>query len=239
MGRIPSKDFSLHIHGHYSTVSESTDVWNVGGVYEFPIVAFQTEVVGGASDIPSSNGIHSVNVEGLDINGIEITEVATLNGAIPVVLTNSYFRINDLETLLSGGVEVNSFNIGVSHTGSATLARINAGDGRSMMAIYTTPNNIAANFLRWHGSASRPLKKDDVSAAVSLQQRQALNGGGWRTVDAAEITDVEPFNEIYSAPKAKSLTIKPFSDIRIRITGVSTNAVIAHAGFEIEGHRSL
>lgn len=237
MSRIPSSNFELHKFGCNIDVDGAEDIWDGGGNYLFPAVAFQTEVVGGASDLPNSDGVHSIQIEGLDINGVDVTEVATLNGATPVVLTNSYFRVNRAFVKQLGAVvdQLNSFDIGISHTGSATLAQISAQEGQTLQTIYTLPANVSAYFLGWHANGGRSGAKIDATMSMRLQTRQ--NGEGWRTRSASELTDHAPIERHYDVPKANP--IKPFSDIRIRATAVNTNNLVIAAGFELKGTRRV
>jgi hypothetical protein len=109
-------DFYLHKYGRNADVDGVEDIWDFGSGYLFPTVATTTEIVGLANDIPSSDGVHSMKIEGLLADGTEVTEVATLNGATPVVLTNSFYRINRMKIDAVGAAGINSGNIDVSHT---------------------------------------------------------------------------------------------------------------------------
>jgi hypothetical protein len=74
-GKIMS-DFFLHKFGRNPDLNTAQDdVWDYGSNYQFPAVATSTQLVGLANDIPSSDGVHSVSVEGLLADGTEVTEV--------------------------------------------------------------------------------------------------------------------------------------------------------------------
>jgi hypothetical protein len=229
-------DFWLHKYGRAADVDAAMDVYDVStGDYEFPSVAFETSIVGLANDDVSSDGVHSVQVEGLDINGLEVTEVATLTGATPVVLANSYYRVNRAFVKAVGATLVNSGNIDVTHTGSATLARISPLEGQTLQAIYTVPAGISGNVLGWHANAAREGVKVDVAASLRLQTR--FPGEGWRTKDTAEVSNTTPLVREYHTPE--SLVVKPLTDIRMRVTSINTNDVAVSGGFEIKGFRDV
>jgi hypothetical protein len=211
-------DFYLHKYGRNADVDGVEDIWDFGSGYLFPTVATTTEIVGLANDIPSSDGVHSMKIEGLLADGTEVTEVATLNGATPVVLTNSFYRINRMKIDAVGAAGINSGNIDVSHTGSATLSR------------------ISPHFKNWYVDAGQSGLFNNVKASARLQTREA--GKGWRTKGAVEFTHEVPVQRVFQVV-GDTTAIKPLTDIRVRITAINTENVIVNAGFEIEGFRDI
>jgi hypothetical protein len=229
-------DFWVNKFGRAGDVDAALDVYDVStGNYEFPAVAFQTQIVGLANDDVGSDGVHSVQIEGLDINGVEISEVATLTGATPVTLANSYYRVNRAYVGAVGATLTNSGNISITHTGSATLARISPQEGQTLQAIYTLPANVRGNVVAWRADAGREASQVDVQASLRLQTREA--GKGWRTRDSALAGNRNSLNRYFRTPQA--ITLKPLTDIRVRVTAVSTNNAVVSAGFEIKGFRDI
>jgi hypothetical protein len=229
--------FWMHKFGRNADVDASEDVWDFGSHYLFPLVAFPTEIVGGASDIPSSDGVHSVCVEGLDINGVPIVEVATMNGTTPVVLVNSFYRVNRafIDAMGGNATQVNSFNIDVTHQGSAMLAQIRAEEGQTNQAIYTMPKDVNGTILAWNVSASRIGINTAVSASIKFQTR--FPGRGWRTRDTAEVFQGVDVRRTFNTPE--SISLPPLTDIRVRVTDINTTDVAVSAGFEISGVHNL
>ena len=229
-------NFYVNKYGRASDVDAALDVYDVStGSYEFPTVAFETKIVGLANDDVSSNGVHSVKIEGLDINGSEITEVATLTGATAVTLANSYYRVNRAYVKATGASGVNSGNISITHTGSATLARISPLEGQTLQAIFTMPANTTGNVVSWRVDAARESSQTDFVASVRLQTRN--NGEGWRTRDAAIAGNANSLNRVFQTPEP--ITIKPLTDVKVRVTAVNTNNGTVAAGFEIKGFRNI
>ncbi len=230
-------NFYVNKFGRAGDVDAGTvDVWDVSsGVYEFPTVATSTQVVGLANDIPSSDGVHSITVEGLLADGTEVTEVATLNGATPVVFTNSYFRVHRAYIGAVGATGTNSGFIDISHSGSATLARISPLEGQTQMAVYTMPAGVRGNISAWRVDAARESSQVDVQTSVRLQTRDS--GQGWRTRDSGLAGNTQSLNRVYTG--GASVNVKPLTDIRIRVTAVNTNNVSVTAGFEINGFRDV
>lgn len=210
-------------------VDAAEDIVSQGGDQAFPTVAFQTEVLGGANDAVGSNGVYSIEVDGVLANYVRATEVATLTGATPVVLTNSYYRMNRMQVLTAGSA-VSSFNIICRHTGSATLAIINSNEGQTLKASYTVPASYAGYIDQWGASVSRSGQRTDAAAAVRLQVRKP--GSVWRTKDANDIQN--GMNFFRNLPEG-DVNVTPGDDIRVRITGVNTDNLLAHAHFSISG----
>jgi hypothetical protein len=228
-------DYWIHKFGRNADVDGAEDIWDGGSYYLFPTVAFETQVVGLANDHPSSDGVHAIKIEGLNANHAQITEVATLNGATQVTLANSYYRVNRAYVLAVGTSLVNSGNIIVSHTGSATLARISPLEGQTLQCIYTMPAGVTGHVVDWHCNAGRVGQKTDIEAEIKLQTR--VESQGWRTRGLIEMEDGFDYVRKYESPNA--ITLQPKTDIRVRVTAVSTDNVSVSAGFEIEGFEDV
>lgn len=228
------KEFSMHKFGRNPDVDGAEDIWDAGGLYEFPLVAFETSIIGGSNDVVGSSGVHGVRIIGLDINGVDITEVATLTGAAPLVLANSYYRVNRAYILSTGGNDTNSWDINISHTGSATLSRISANEGQTLQAIYTLPANVNAHLQRIQINAARVGNKMDTSISIRFQTRE--NGAAWRTRDSGEVTNAMDFVRQYL--NKDSIPIKGFTDIRARVTAVNTDNIAVSVCYELAGHRT-
>ncbi len=229
-------NFYLHKYGRFGDVDVAgEDIWDLGSNYLFPTVATSTQIVGLANDIPSSDGVHSVTVEGLLADGSDITEVATLNGTTPVVLTNSFYRVNRAYIGAVGATGINSGNIDVTHSGSATLARISPLQGQTLQTCYTLPTDVVGSVLSWTATCGRPTSRGDVAGTIALQTRE--NGLGWRTRDTFEMVDGAHYYRAFGNPEA--IPVSGLSDIRVRITTINTDNVAVSAGFELTGFRNI
>jgi len=230
-------DFFLHKFGRNPDLNTAQDdVWDYGSNYQFPAVATSTQLVGLANDIPSSDGVHSVSVEGLLADGTEVTEVATLNGATPVVLTNSFYRINRMAIDAVGATGINSGFIDISHSGSATLGRIAPLFGQTQQAVFTMPAGVSGHFTGWYFDAGQAGLFNNVKGNVALQTRAP--GQGWRTKQSANFTHTSPVDRKFDVP-APTFAVKPLTDIRVRVTVTNTDDLLAHGGFEIKGFRDI
>ncbi len=227
-------NFSLRKFGRNPSIASGPeDIWDGGSNYLFPAVAFETQIVGLANDDVGSDGIHTVQVEGLDINGVEISEVATLTGATPVTLANSFYRVNRMGVLATGANLTNSGNISVSHTGSAELARISPQQGQTLQAIYTMPAGVSGRLVSLHVSAGTPGQIFSVAGTMIIQTKSP--GAGWRTKDSLEFGREYAIDRRY---QTDGISIGPLDDIRCRVTTVNTTMAIS-AAFEVDGFRDV
>lgn len=119
------------------------DVWDAGGSFTYQAVAVPIEIVSAsANDAAAGTGARTVQVFGTDGNYLTISEIVTMNGATPVTLTQNYSRIwrAIVRTVGTGGVNAGIITIRVV-TGPVTQAQILAGNGQTLMALFTVPSN--------------------------------------------------------------------------------------------------
>jgi hypothetical protein len=76
----------------------------------------------------------TILVSGVDADYVSISESVTLTGTTPVVTTKSFFRINDLITVVGNAVG----DVTASYN-SVVYAKIIAGRGRNQAAVFTVP----------------------------------------------------------------------------------------------------
>lgn len=227
--------FFVHEFGNNPAVDGEEDIWENGGAYEFPLVAFETEIVGLPNDMVTSDGAHSVEINGLDADYNEITEVATLTGATPVTLANSFFRINNAHVEVCGASNVNSGNIAISHTGSATIGLIGPLHGQAMQALYTVPANVSGHVIDWHFNMARRAEKTGAECEVQFQTRK--ENSAWTVRGLIEAED--GFNYVRKYETNVGLPLAERTDIRVRVTAVSTDNLSCTTGYEISCFRNL
>lgn len=105
-------------------------LWENNTAYTYP-------TANTAMGMTSDDGTDSctVRVVGLDSNYEIISENVTVNGTANTVLSNEFFRINDLITIAG-----NTANGTVTLTGGSTIyGQINPGIGRNQASIFTVP----------------------------------------------------------------------------------------------------
>ncbi|MDT8337329.1 MAG: hypothetical protein RQ856_05835 [Candidatus Izemoplasmatales bacterium] len=180
-----------------------------------------------AQDGVGGTGFLTMTLIGLDANFLEITETVTMNGLTQVTTTNSFIRIYRAYGATSGTSLTNVGNITITNNaGTNQLVYIPAGDGQTLMTMWTVPAGKVAYLLS--GSFS-----SDTSKGARVTFRTRLNDGGtlypWLTKYRAYVTGGNnqfPFQIPFKIP-AKT-------DIEVRVlTPVATGNSTAGATFEL------
>lgn len=125
---------TVNIYGFQPAVSTTfIPIWENATAYTYPVVATQMNLAGSNGDTAT------ITINGLDSAYAMISESVVLDGATPVTTVNSYLRVNSM--FVSVGSVANPAGVvtlkNLSNT--VTYAQINAGVGRTQMAIYTVP----------------------------------------------------------------------------------------------------
>ena len=125
---------TVNIYGFQPAVSTTfIPIWENATAYTYPVEATQMNLAGSNGDTAT------ITINGLDSAYAMISESVVLDGATPVTTVNSYLRVNSM--FVSVGSVANPAGVvtlkNLSNT--VTYAQINAGVGRTQMAIYTVP----------------------------------------------------------------------------------------------------
>jgi len=104
-----------------------------------------------SEDNASGTGARTVFVKGLDSSYDIISETVTLHatdGTIAVTTSKSYLRVFILRAETAGSVGSNKGDVYIKNNASTiTLEKACAGEGKSLAAIWTVPNNKTAIIL--------------------------------------------------------------------------------------------
>ena len=165
--------------GYNTSVGTSYEVICDLGTHHYPTSAAVASIVSSdAADSSAGTGARTVEVQGLDGDYAEVTETVTMNGTAAVSTTNSFIRIFRVRVKTAGTSETNVGNITL--TIGSNIARITAGQGQTLMAVYTVPANKTAFLLKFQGSLSK-----NQEANFQLRARDFNNGwnvkGLWGT----------------------------------------------------------
>lgn len=113
------------------------DIWPPGGIKDWQISAVGMEILSNnLNDTLLGTGARSVLIEGLDTSFVEQSEVVNMNGTTPVVLANTYTRINTMIVIACGTYATTLVG---SNTGVITLQLTGGG---SIQAQIPVLNNI-------------------------------------------------------------------------------------------------
>jgi len=184
---------------------------------------------------PSGTGAAVAHIKkGLDTNMVEQTEFIVLNGTTNVLTVGAYLRINRLHI---HGVGSNKTNVGIITAKDANTAlvtaMISAGMGQTLMAFFTIPKgkhgyvtNLYATLNKSGGS--------NMLADFAIYERlwaDSSNGGGDGELVFGyfSIQYGTPFNKSYDP----YLYVSEFSDVWIRVEGVSAANADFSAGFDL------
>jgi hypothetical protein len=216
----------------------AADIWDYGfatspGVkdYPWPAAAATTTIVSDDDeDGGTAVGALTVRVEGLDANWMEATEDVIMDGTQPVTLRTQYIRVHRAFVLTAGSdpSQTNLGNIDIKH-GATVLARITAGRGQTLMAIYTIPADFTGAYpLGYAATVHRATSA--AAAEISLMIRPF--GGAWRTQIVFGLVSLGTSalqREVFMPP----LIIQPKTDIRMRCEFSSANDLPVSAEFEL------
>lgn len=214
-GKVPSTSIR-NIFGYHPNVSDSfTAVWEGTGdgttlgnqilPYSFPAEPLTMSIV----STSSSDTSVSILIKGLDENYSEVSAVVPLQGTTPVVVTQPFFRINDVITVSGNAVG------DVQVTNGGTLyARVRAGEGKNQAAIYTVPKNCSFYLTRINAfsadaSATPQSKTSFLRNFITTSTGVALRVGELSFNNSLTITRAAPFK--YDEGTDIQIQMKTFS----------------------------
>lgn len=208
------------------------DIWDAKGVYPFPTSASPTILVcDDIEDGPGKSGALTASVFGLDSELKSHMVLVPTGGQNEVSLPIDFRRVFRVNIETAGSYQTNIGNVDVKH-GATVLARVQPGFGSTLMATYTISTDYQLCYLKKLyldvSKVSPGLGQESVVAA-HFQYRK--NGGAWQVKHPIRLsTDVAHWDYIFPDP---GLSLPPGSDLRWRILGISTGAIIAFAGFDL------
>ena len=199
---------AINKFGYNESVGSSYEVVSDLGSAHYPTSAATASIVSASTDdAAAGTGARTVEIQGLDGNYEELTEVVTMNGTAAVSTTGSFLRIFRMRVVTAGSGETNAGNI--TATIGSNVARILTGQGQTLMAVYTVPKGRTAFLMKFQGSISKSQE-----GAFQLRARErdgAFNVKGlWGTFANTVTYD-------YPVP----LKFEEFTDIEVRSKGGS------------------
>ena len=188
-------------------------IWDGNNTYTYPSSSGTATAT--SSDTASDN-TGTVEIQGLDSNYDLATETLTIGGSAGSTNFIRVFRAV-MKTANTGTSNVGDISITVSST---TVAKITAGYGQTLMAIYTVPRKYNAYILQLDVGSSKDLENE-----IRLITKEISNGDVFNT--KAFITTRGGFVEKnYVVP----IKIPEKTDIEIIAKASATSSV--SAGFE-------
>lgn len=167
------KTSHINKFGYNTSVGSSYETITDLGTNNLPTSAAVVSVVSASTaDDDGSTGAEKVEIQGLDANFNLQTEIVTMNGQSAVTTTNTFIRVFRMRVTEAGSGGVNAGNITASISAS-DVARINANEGQTLMAVYTVPAGKKAYFVKFQGSLSK-----NQEANFQLRAK-VYNSGAW------------------------------------------------------------
>ena len=166
------------------------DVWEGGGTYPFQSTAKSLEVLSDStSDTSTGVGARTITLIGLDSSLNEQTQVITMNGTTAVAITGTWLRVHRCSVTTAGTSAVNVGTLTVRIAGGGTtLLVVGAGNGQTLMAVYTIPTGYTGYMMKYYVSANAgatapqidlKLYTRSATGIINLKHQQALNGGSF------------------------------------------------------------
>ena len=187
-------------------------IWDGNNTYSYPSSAGTATATSSSTD----DNTGTVEIQGLDSSYDLVTETLTIGGSAGSTSFIRVFRAV-MKTANTGNTNVGDISITVSST---TVAKITAGYGQTLMALYTVPRKYNAYILQLDVGSSKDLENE-----IRLITKEISNGDVWNT--KAFITTRGGFIEKnYIVP----IKIPEKTDIEIIAKASATSAV--SAGFE-------
>jgi hypothetical protein len=205
----------LNIFGYQSSVTTaSIPVWENASTYTYPTSALTMTYASTSSETLT------MTVTGLNASYAIVTDTVTFTAGTSGTATNGtqFFRINSMivtSTATLGGTNVGTIT---AKNGGTTYAQINAGVGKTQMAIYTVPAGYSFYLNRIDVFASNPYTSSNNLTFINWQQNPLTN--------VAFTVAQSPFISILDIHREYPLAYTEKTDIQFRVnTSGGTYAV--------------
>jgi hypothetical protein len=155
-----------------------------------------------------SSGAQKIMIEGLDKDGVQVSQEVTLNAGIDPVTTQAFWRVNRAYVTDVGTNGVNENNITITAQTSGTVqAAIGATLGQTEKSQYTVPTGSKAIVFSWTVSCG---KAEDFDCEFMVREL----GKSWRVKKRILVYQNEYNSEMYVECPARA-------DIKVRATSLS------------------
>ena len=221
---------AINIFGYQASIGTSfIPIWETAATYPTYLTSPSVMTIGSnsASDVGAT-----IIVNGLDKNFNPISEIVIMasggSGATATTV-NSYLRIQGLVlNTPAGSQKTNIGQITCTATNTNVYAYINAGIGKSQMAVYTVPNNCNFYFTQVTINTNNAYTASGTSTLVY----QAVS---YNSISGAQLSVLqEPFVNNFIVTKSIPFQFGPKTDIQYQLK-IGTGTV--GAGIVVEGYQ--
>ena len=165
---------TLHVNKFGYNTSVGTSFENITdlGTNTLPTAAGVVSVVSSSTnDTSAGTGARTLEIQGLDADYNLQTSTVTMAGTGTVTTgSDTYLRIFRMRVLTAGTGETNAGSITAS-IGGSNVAQISAGNGQTLMGVYTVPAGYHCSLLKLQASISK-----NQEATIQLRTKAADNG---------------------------------------------------------------
>ncbi len=169
MGLVPGYSFvdKFGENPEVTGASDPEDVWEVGGtyIYDTDDTAPIQSLISDAADI------QPITVQGLDINGLLVTQTITLTGTVRVALTVPLWRVVRMQNIGATDIAGNVYcYTGTGGAPAANLIRaVVTAANQTLMSIYTIPADKVGFLIGEEIGASRFVAAAEIRAATRVR----------------------------------------------------------------------
>ena len=189
-------------------------IWETGDDYPWQSSAVTVDVVSDdTNDDVAGTGARTLRIQGLDGSYNLAEETVDMDGTTTVTTTQTFLRVFRMSVETAGTSGNNIGNISVTYTGGSDVAAtITAGNGQTLMTLYTIPAGYTGYLLSMNVSSGKDqemvfkfIQRDNSVANAGFQTKQFLEvRGGQTTVIFNAINVIPQKSDIYVSGKASS-----------------------------------
>ena len=214
-GKVPGYTM-VNKFGYNSSIGSGAfeTIWETGNNYSWQSSAVTVDVVSdNANDDVAGTGARTLRIQGLDGSYNLAEETVDMDGTTTVTTTQTFLRVFRMSVETAGTSGNNVGNITVTYTGGSDVAAtITAGNGQTLMCLYTIPANYTGYLLSMNISSGKDqemdfkfIQRDNSVTNGAFQTKQFLNvRGGQTTVIFNAINIIPQKSDIYVSGKASS-----------------------------------
>jgi len=214
-GKVPGYSM-INKFGYNSSIGSGSfeTIWETGDDYPWQSTAVTVDVVSDdINDDVAGTGARTLRIQGLDGSYNLAEETVDMDGTTTVTTTQTFLRVFRMSVETAGTSGNNVGNISVTYTGGSDVAAtITAGNGQTLMCLYTIPAGYTGYLLSIDVSSGKDqemdfkfIQRDNSIANAAFQTKQFLNvRGGQTTVIFNAINVIPQKADIYVSGKASS-----------------------------------
>lgn len=204
---------TVNIYGYQASVAQtSIPIWENATAYTYPSVAAKMNLAGSNGDTAS------IQISGLDADYLAISETLVLNGTTPVQTVKSYLRVNSMQVTAGSATNPAGVVTLKDLTNTTIYAQINAGVGRTQMAIYTVP----AGYTFYLQRVNIYTSLNGNNFATYINKQTSATG-------VVTLTQQAPFAISYEARRIMPRAVLEKTDIQLQCKVNSTTGAIGIA----------